>query len=80
MNLLTVGIVGCGRICNGAHVPALKNIDGIKVKYACDLIAEKAETVKEKLGGGNSLHRLSHGIGGQAPPLRFCAYAQLRAL
>lgn len=50
MNLLTVGIVGCGRICNGAHVPALKNIDGIKVKYACDLIAEKAETVKEKLG------------------------------
>lgn len=50
MRQITVGIIGCGRICNGAHVPALKNIDGIKVKYACDLIAEKAETVKEKLG------------------------------
>lgn len=50
MKELVVGIVGCGRICNGAHVPALKNVGGIRIKYACDLIEEKALAVKEKIG------------------------------
>ena len=45
---LTVAVVGCGRIAKLAHFPALSNIEGVKVKYACDLIKEKADAMKEK--------------------------------
>ena len=37
MKKVTVGIIGCGTIANGAHIPAyMKNEDGIK--YFCDII------------------------------------------
>ncbi len=41
-----IAVVGCGRIANGAHFPALEQIDGVRIKYACDLIKEKAEAAK----------------------------------
>ena len=41
-----VAIVGCGRIANIAHLPALDKIDGVRIKYACDLILSKAEKAK----------------------------------
>jgi len=44
----TIAIIGCGRIADGAHFPALSKIEGVKVKYACDLIIEKAQREKEK--------------------------------
>lgn len=44
----TLAIVGCGRIAEFAHFPALQQIDGVRIKYACDLIPEKAEAAKEK--------------------------------
>ena len=44
----TIAVIGCGRIANNAHLPALTKIDGVKIKYLCDLIEKKAETVKEK--------------------------------
>ena len=44
----TIAIIGCGRIADGAHFPALSKIEGVKVKYACDLIIEKAQKAKEK--------------------------------
>lgn len=45
----TIAIIGCGRIANGAHFPALANlIDKVRVKYACDLVLEKAVKAKEK--------------------------------
>ena len=50
MRQITVGIIGCGRICNNAHVPALLSVKDVRVKYACDLIYAKAEAVKNKLG------------------------------
>ena len=43
-----VAVIGCGRISNMAHFPALSQIEGVRVKYACDLILEKAEAAKEK--------------------------------
>ena len=43
-----IAVIGCGRIANNAHLPALANIEGVRVKYACDLIEEKAALVKEK--------------------------------
>lgn len=43
-----IAIIGCGRIAYNAHFPALSNIEGIKVKYACDLIIEKAQAMKDQ--------------------------------
>ena len=43
-----VAVIGCGRIAKLAHFPALSKIDGVRIKYACDIIPEKAEEVKAK--------------------------------
>ena len=44
----TIAIVGCGRIAQNAHFPAISKIEGVRVKYACDLIIEKAQKVKDQ--------------------------------
>ena len=44
----TLAVIGCGRIANNAHFPALSQIDEVRIKYACDLIIEKAEAAKVK--------------------------------
>lgn len=44
----TIAIIGCGRIANIAHLPALEKMDNIRIKYACDIIADKAEALREK--------------------------------
>ncbi len=43
-----IAVIGCGRIAKGSHFPALNKIEDLKIKYACDLIIEKAEAMKEK--------------------------------
>lgn len=48
MSKRVIGVIGCGRIANNAHFPAFEQMDDIRVKYACDLIIEKAEAMKEK--------------------------------
>ena len=44
----TIAVIGCGRIAQGAHFPAFEHIEGLRVKYACDLIEEKAQLMKDK--------------------------------
>ncbi len=44
----TVAVIGCGRIANGSHFPALSNIENVRIKYACDIIEKKAVAAKEK--------------------------------
>ena len=46
--MITAAIVGCGRICENAHLPALSQLDNVRIKYACDLIEEKARKMKER--------------------------------
>ena len=49
MKKTVVAVIGCGRIAKGAHFPALaKLVDSVRVKYACDLIEEKAQAYKEQ--------------------------------
>ena len=48
MDKKVIAVVGCGRIANIAHFPAFAEMDNIRIKYACDLIEEKAQEVKEK--------------------------------
>ena len=43
----TIAVIGCGRIARLAHFPAFQQMDNIRVKYACDLIKEKADKMKE---------------------------------
>ena len=47
MKKTVVAVIGCGRIAKNAHFPALaKMTDSVRVKYACDLIEEKAQYFK----------------------------------
>ena len=41
----TIAVIGCGRISK-THFPVLAQIEGLKIKYACDLIEEKAQDAK----------------------------------
>lgn len=47
MKNTVVAIIGCGRIARNAHLPALSQIEGVRVKYACDLLIEKAEKLQQ---------------------------------
>lgn len=43
-----IAVIGCGRIAKGAHLPALSQMENVRIKYACDLIEAKALEAKEK--------------------------------
>lgn len=45
-----VGIVGCGGIANGKHMPSLKKLENVDMVCFCDLILDKAEKAKEEFG------------------------------
>ena len=47
-NTYTIAVVGCGRIAQNAHFPAFEQLGNVRVKYACDLIIEKAQAFKDK--------------------------------
>lgn len=47
MDKKVIAVVGCGRIARIAHFPAFSKMENIRVKYACDLIEEKAQKMKE---------------------------------
>ena len=43
METIRIGIIGCGGIANGKHLPALKKVEGVEMVYFCDIIRERAE-------------------------------------
>ncbi len=45
-NKKVIAVVGCGRIAR-THFPTFVQMENVRVKYACDLILEKAEKMKE---------------------------------
>lgn len=47
MKKTVVAVIGCGRIANNAHFPALSALDDVRIKYACDVIESKAQAAKE---------------------------------
>ncbi len=48
MKTTVIAVIGCGRIANIAHLPALSKLDNVRIKYACDILPEKAEAAREK--------------------------------
>ena len=50
MEKVRVGIIGCGGIANGKHLPALAKIPEVDIVAFCDIIVERAEQAKEQYG------------------------------
>ena len=50
MEKLRVGIIGCGGIANGKHMPNLAKIPEVEMVAFCDLIEERAKKAAEKYG------------------------------
>jgi len=48
--LIKVGIIGCGGIANGKHMPSLKKVADCEMVAFCDIIVEKAEKAAAKFG------------------------------
>ncbi|MBE6601395.1 MAG: Gfo/Idh/MocA family oxidoreductase [Ruminococcaceae bacterium] len=48
--LIKVGIIGCGGIANGKHMPSLKKVADCEMVAFCDIVLERAEEAKEKFG------------------------------
>ena len=45
-----IGIIGCGGIANGKHMPSLSRIKNVEMVAFCDIIAEEAEKAAKKFG------------------------------
>jgi len=45
-----VGIIGCGGIANGKHMPSLKKLKAVEMVAFCDLIEEKAIDAAKRYG------------------------------
>lgn len=50
MEQLRVGIIGCGGIANGKHLPAMKALGCFEIAAFCDLKEERAKKAKEEYG------------------------------
>ncbi len=48
--IVKVGIIGCGGIANGKHMPSLKKLPNVQMVAFCDLVLERAEKAKENFG------------------------------
>ncbi len=47
---IKVGIIGCGGIANGKHLPALQKESRVEIIAFCDIIEERAQQAKEQFG------------------------------
>ncbi|AEF80231.1 Gfo/Idh/MocA family protein [Leadbettera azotonutricia] len=49
---LRYGIIGCGGIANGKHLPALKKVPDVEIVAFCDIIPARAEKANKEYSGG----------------------------
>ena len=49
-DIVRVGIIGCGGIANGKHMPALSKLKNVRMVAFCDIIEKKALAAREKFG------------------------------
>ena len=50
MDKVRIGIIGCGGIANGKHMPSLKKLPHVEMVAFCDIIIEKAEKAAKEFG------------------------------
>ena len=53
VDVVRLGVVGCGRIAQVAHLPALEKADGVEVVVVCDTSEEVARAVAARYGIGS---------------------------
>ncbi|MBE6626564.1 MAG: Gfo/Idh/MocA family oxidoreductase [Ruminococcaceae bacterium] len=49
-DIIRVGIIGCGGIANGKHMPSLSRVPGVEMVAFCDIIEERALQAKKDFG------------------------------
>jgi predicted dehydrogenase len=54
MAKLRIGIIGCGGIANGKHMPSLAKIKEVEMVAFCDIIPERAEKAKQQYGSSDA--------------------------
>jgi predicted dehydrogenase len=52
---MKIAVIGCGKIANGAHLKPLSAMKDLEIKYAVDLVPERAEAAKRDYGIGQAL-------------------------
>lgn len=50
MKIIKVGIIGCGGIANGKHMPSLAKVEGCEMVAFCDIVLERAEKAAKQYG------------------------------
>ena len=50
MDKVRIGIIGCGGIANGKHMPSLKKLPDVEMVAFCDIIVERAEKAAREYG------------------------------
>jgi Predicted dehydrogenases and related proteins len=50
LSKVQVGIIGCGGIANGKHMPSLATLDNVAQVAFCDIVPERAEEAAAKYG------------------------------
>lgn len=53
--MIKIAVIGCGRIANLQHLPALSTMEGVEIKYAVDVIPSRAEAAVREFGCKNAL-------------------------
>ncbi len=51
---LKAGIVGCGGIANGKHLPAIKKIEDVEITAYCDIVLERAAKANKDYSDGKA--------------------------
>ena len=51
---LRIGIIGCGGIANGKHMPSLKALGDVEMVAFCDIIAGRAEKAAKEYGAAGA--------------------------
>lgn len=51
---MKIGIIGCGGIANGKHMPALSKLEGVEMVAFCDVIEERAQKAAREYGVPNA--------------------------
>ena len=54
METVRIGIIGCGGIANGKHMPSLKQLPNVKMVAFCDIIEERALKAKADYGSADA--------------------------
>ena len=48
--IVKIGIIGCGGIANGKHMPALSRLKDVQMVAFCDIIEERAQKAAKEYG------------------------------